>query len=336
MSTRRASIRPPIVSVSPRPREAEGGPVGRRARVAASIETCILDTAFHFPSRGQDRIARDLRASKVNVSPSGVRYVLQRHDLETLAKRVTRIESALAGEGDWSEEQLAARDRVYAERRRRSVAASMAGPHTAPLPRSAHILAVAARLIRERGFDATSLRDIAVRAHIPLSSIYYHFQTKDDLFVAVYEDGVGRLRDAVAEAIAGATDPWERLQRACATHLHNLCGDDDFMAVSVPTRAPRLSDAAAERVRQQSDGYERLLTDLIGALKLDKGLSRSVLRLQILGALNWTSVWYRPGKLTPRQIASQLIRTVRHGVSARSTETARATVTQSRGRGAPT
>jgi AcrR family transcriptional regulator len=135
-------------------------------------------------------------------------------------------------------------------------------PHRCP--RSAHILAVAARLIRERGFDATSLRDIAVRAHIPLSSIYYHFQTKDDLFVAVYEDGVGRLRGAVAEAIAGATDPWERLQRACATHLHNLCGNDDFMAVSVPTRAPRLSDAAGERVtaakrrlRTLADGPDR-------------------------------------------------------------------------------
>jgi len=108
------------------------------------------------------------------------------------------------------------------------------------------------------------------------------------------------------------------------------------MAVSVPTRAPRLSDAAGERVRQQSDGYELLLTDLIGALKLDKGLSRSVLRLQIPGALNWTSVWYRPGKLTPRQIASQLIRTVRYGVAARSAEPARATVARSRGRGAPT
>ena len=336
MPTRRAPIRPRTVTVSPRSREPEAGPVGRRARVAAAIEACILDTAFHFPSRGQDRIARDLRASKMNVSPSGVRYVLQRHDLETLAKRVTRIESTLVDEGEWSEEQLAARDRVHAERRRRSVAASMAGPHTAPVPRSTHILAVAARVIRERGFDATSLRDIAVRAHIPLGSIYYHFQTKDDLFVAVYEEGVGRLRRAVAEAIAGANDPWQRLQRACAMHLHNLCGNDDFMAVSVPTRAPRLANAAGERVRQQSDGYERLFTDLIGALELGKGLSRSVLRLQILGALNWTSVWYRPGKLTPLQIASQLIRTVRHGVSARSGEAARATAAKSRGRGSRT
>jgi len=336
MPTRRAPIRPRTVIVSPRSPKPEVAPVGRRARVAAVIEARILDTAFDFPSRGQDRIARDLQASKMNVSASGVRYVLQRNDLETLAKRVIRIESTLIDEGEWNEEQLAARDRVHAERRRRSVAASMTGPDRTPLPRSTHILAVAARVIRERGFDATSLRDIAARAHIPLGSIYYHFQTKDDLFVAVYEEGVERLRRAVAEAIAGANDPWQRLERACAMHLHNLCGNDDFMAVSVPTRAPQLADAARERVQQQSDRYERLLTDLIGALELGKGLSRSVLRLQILGALNWTSVWYRPGKLTPHQIASQLIRTVRHGVSARSGEAARATVTHSRERGART
>ena len=263
MPTRRTPIRPRTVTVLPRSRESEASPVGRRARVAAVIEACILEAAFHFPSRGQDRVARDLRASKMNVSPSGVRYVLQRHDLETLTKRVTRIESTLVDEGEWSEEQLAARDRVHAERRRRSVAASMAGPHTAPVPRSTHILAVAARLIRERGFDATSLRDIAVRAHIPLGSIYYHFQTKDDLFVAVYEDGVGRLRGAVAEAIAGATDPWQRLQRACATHLHNLCGNDDFMAVSVPTRAAafgrcgRAGTATKRRLRAPLHGPDR-------------------------------------------------------------------------------
>ena len=204
------------------------------------------------------------------------------------------------------------------------------------MPRSAHILAVAARLIRERRLRCdVAARYRGARAH-PAELDLYHFQTKDDLFVSVYEDGVGRLRGAVAEAIAGATDPWERLQRACATHLHNLCGNDDFMAVSVPTRAPRLADGAGERVRQQSDGYERLFIDLIGALELGKGLSRSVLRLQILGALNWTSVWYRPGKLTPRQIASQLIRTVRHGVSAHRGEPGRVTVEQSRGRGAQT
>jgi AcrR family transcriptional regulator len=213
------------------------------------------------------------------------------------------------------------------------VAASIAGSHTALVPRNTHILAIAARVIRERGFDATSLRDIAARAHIPLSSIYYHFQTKDDLFVAVYEEGVERLRRAVTDAIAGANDPWERLQGACAMHLHNLCGNDDFMAVSVPTRAPQLANAARERVQQQSDRYERLLTDLIGALELDKGLSRSVLRLQILGALNWTSVWYRPGKMTPLQIASQLIRTVRYGVSASSGKAARVTAAKSRSRG---
>jgi hypothetical protein len=104
------------------------------------------------------------------------------------------------------------------------------------------------------------------------------------------------------------------------------------MAVSVPTRAPRLANATRERVQQQSDRYERLFTDLIGALELGKGLSRSVLRLQILGALNWTSVWYRPGKLTPLQIASQLIRTVRHGVSVHGGEAARATAAESRAR----
>src|SRR5262245_25670298 len=138
------------------------GSGSRRPRVDLQIEERILDVAFRFPARGQDRVAADLSRSRVNVSASGVRYVWQRHNLETLDKRVAWVKSRLAKSGEpWSADQSAGRDRVHAKQRAIAIGASVTGRPPDEVPRSMHILAVAALLIRERGFEATSLRDIA-------------------------------------------------------------------------------------------------------------------------------------------------------------------------------
>lgn len=297
-------------------RQAPPDPAGleRRPRISSEVEAKILDAAFRFPAHGQDRIARELRASKVPVSASGVRYVWQRHNLETVEKRIAWIETRL-GRNDvlWSKEQLAARDRIRSDRQARSLGAGMVGQHAGEVPRSMHILAVAARLFRELSYEATSLRDIAARSNIPLGSIYYHFQTKEELFAAVYEEGIRRLERAVHEAIGSQTDPWKRLELGCACHLDKLFGGDDFTAVSIPTQMPNLSAGIRNRVVQLNDRYEAIFRALVDACDLDPSLSRSLARLQLLGALNWTSVWYSPDKLTPREIAAQLVRTYRYG-----------------------
>jgi TetR/AcrR family transcriptional regulator, cholesterol catabolism regulator len=289
----------------------------RRPRLDPDIEANILDIAFRFPARGQDRVAADLHRSKINVSASGVRYVWQRHNLETLHKRVAWIESRLSAREDrWSDDQLAARDSVHARNRANAVRSSMGGLHAEEVPRSRYILAVSARLIRERGFESTSLRDIALRAHIPVGSIYYHFPTKEELFEAVYAQGIRHLEAAIERAVSGAVDPWRRLELACEVHLTYLCGGDDFTAIAIPTRLPPLSPAVRERVVKLSDTYEALFRALVDALETRADIRKGVLRLQLLGALNWTSVWYRPGGLSLSQIAGQLVGTLRKGAAA--------------------
>lgn len=286
-----------------------------RPRVEKRIEDAILDMAFRHPAHGQDRIARELHAQGLHVSASGVRYVLQRHDLETISKRVHRIEAVQGRNEDlWTAEQFSARDRVQSERQSRSMAASFIGRDTASVSRSTYILAIAARLLRERSFDATSLRDIAKAAHIPLGSLYYHFQTKEELFAAVYEEGIRRITRAVQEAIATCNTPWERLEMACVTHLQHLCGGDDFTATSIPTNLPRIHGPVRLRLRQLNDGYEGIFRDLIADLNLPSSTSPTLVRLQLLGAMNWTRVWFKAEKTAVADIARQYVHALRYGL----------------------
>src|SRR2546425_9665565 len=88
--------------------------------------------------------------------------------------------------------------------------------------RRAQLLDAAARLFRERGFHATSMRDIAKAVDMLSGSIYYHFNSKQEMLLAVYAEGARRIGELVDAAVARETDPWKRLEAASAAHLNAL------------------------------------------------------------------------------------------------------------------
>lgn len=180
------------------------------------------------------------------------------------------------------------------------------------LPR---VLDCAARAFRRNGYHGASIREIVRSVGMLPGSLYCHFASKEDLFVAVYEEGVRRLRAAVERALGHETDPWRRVQAACVAHLETLLDGGDYAQLMVRVQ-PRDVPQAARRLVAARDGYERLFGELIDALPLGAAVSRSDVRLMLLGALNWAPTWYRPGKRSPGDIARafvEIMRTEPHG-----------------------
>jgi AcrR family transcriptional regulator len=184
-------------------------------------------------------------------------------------------------------------------------------PHAdSRLPR---VLDEAARLFRTRGFEGTSVREIAKAVGMLPGSLYCHFETKEALLVAVYIKGVQQIIEAVQSAVRDIADPWERLEAACVAHLEAILRDDDYAQVVVRVR-PADVPVAHQSLIELRNSYEDLFTGLIKDLPLARGTDRRVLRLMLIGAMNWSQTWYRPGgRFNPRAIARKFIALLRQG-----------------------
>jgi TetR/AcrR family transcriptional regulator, cholesterol catabolism regulator len=187
-------------------------------------------------------------------------------------------------------------------------------------PRSPHadsrlpqLLDEAARLFRTRGFEGTSMRDIARAVGMLPGSLYCHFETKEALLVAVYIKGVEQISAAVQTVVDRHKDPWDRLEAACVAHLEAILHDDDYAQVVVRVR-PADVPVADQSLIDLRNRYEALFSRLVADLPLARNTDRTTLRLMLMGAMNWSQVWYRPGgRLVPRTIARKFIALLRQG-----------------------
>lgn len=178
--------------------------------------------------------------------------------------------------------------------------------------RRAAVLDAAANRFRHQGYAATTMRDIAADAGMLAGSLYYHFPSKSALLLAVHEEGVRRIADAVDVAVSGVSviDPWQRLEAGLAAHLQSLLSGGDYAQVVIRD-LPAEEPALRAKLIALRDNYEQRFKMLVETLPLARGDDAAWMRLLLLGAANWSKTWYREDGASPAEIAHHFIRLVR-------------------------
>src|SRR5260370_5231932 len=185
--------------------------------------------------------------------------------------------------------------------------------------RRKQIIAAASKLFASKGFEGTSIRDIAAASGVLSGSLYYHFPSKEDLLFTVHQESLTAMRREVETAIAGINEPWTRLDQAIVAHCRILLVGSVTRAILTPPRSYNL-----KRVRKlvhQRDEYEQIFASLIDDLPLRSDCDRHAFRLSILGAMNWTVFWYTAGgRLSVDDVGRQIALMVRGAASSAMTK----------------
>lgn len=167
------------------------------------------------------------------------------------------------------------------------------------------IVEVATHLFYEKGYHATTMREIAAGVEIQAGSLYNHFASKQDLLVKIIYETTSALYKGAEERLADVTDPGERMRKFVEWHVE-FHARERLAALVADEQLIALEPANRKKVVKIRDRHEQLLREL-----LDEGTSsagwtiddRAVIAFAIGTMCTAVDTWYREqGRLTPAEI----------------------------------
>lgn len=171
------------------------------------------------------------------------------------------------------------------------------------------ILNAAAGLFREQGYAAVSLRMIAAAADMKAGSVYYHFESKEQIVVDVLNIGIEKVQESVESALdaLGEGASAKMLLSTCITaHLTALHRFSDYTSANVRIygQVPEEAQHGNLYVRRQYELlWERIFALPVIAPTLRRPAETKAMRLMLIGSLNATLEWFNPDNQTIESLA---------------------------------
>ena len=182
------------------------------------------------------------------------------------------------------------------------------------------VLAAAAEAFMLNGFAATSIDDVADILGATKGRVYHYYRSKTDLFLDVHASTMEMNLAAIRPIAEGAGSALERLQRMAYEHVLLLLTRRSFQRVSIQGlemhAAGRMTPAGRRKLGKiigSRDAYEALFREVLK--QATAGFSSPLEEPRIvvkalLGALNWTTIWYAPKRGETVAAREKIARTV--------------------------
>jgi AcrR family transcriptional regulator len=184
------------------------------------------------------------------------------------------------------------------------------GQLTDPESARGKLLQMAAHLFRNKGYERTTVRDLASAVGIQSGSIFHHFKSKDEILRAVMEETIHYNTALMRASLAEASSVRERVLALIRCELQSIMGGTgEAMAVLV-YEWRSLSEEGQAQVLALRDIYEQIWLQVLGEAK-DAGYIRGdvfITRRFLTGALSWTTTWFRAeGSMSLDQLADEAL-----------------------------
>lgn len=181
-------------------------------------------------------------------------------------------------------------------------------------PAKARILAKAIDLFYEKGFERTTVRDIAAAAGILSGSLFHHFKSKQEILFVVMAMTTQGMGVSAAAAVEGLTEPVEQLRALITCELNSIHRENGHAAYVLVDEWRSLEEDYREAVLALRDGsYEHYWEVALEGCKTEGLINGNVkvVRQILRGALAWTRNWYRrDGDMNLADLTDEVLRVV--------------------------
>ncbi|MBM7784008.1 TetR/AcrR family transcriptional regulator [Tenggerimyces flavus] len=178
------------------------------------------------------------------------------------------------------------------------------------------LLVVAVDLFNERGYDGTSMEDLARRLGVTKAAIYHHVSSRDELLRLATDRALDGLFE-VADEVSGASGPaLARLERLVRGAVVVLVERLPFVTLLLRARGNTEVERAALARRRQ---FDRIVTDLVRQAEAEGDIrpdvDPAVTSRLLFGMVNSLVEWYRPRGLSPESLADAVCKVAFDGIT---------------------
>jgi TetR/AcrR family transcriptional regulator, cholesterol catabolism regulator len=177
------------------------------------------------------------------------------------------------------------------------------------------ILRTAARLFQQRGYDATSMNDVAAALKLSKGGLYHHFQSKDEILFHIMSHAMEITEQRVINVVR-RIDPTradigeERLRTLIRLHIQVVLSPEDREITVMLHENHPLPPALRRKINARKKDYLHFVEHLIADVQRKRGSSTSVTpraaALALVGMINWIYQWFKPnGPLTGEALVQQ-------------------------------
>lgn len=186
--------------------------------------------------------------------------------------------------------------------------------------RRAEICITAAHVFLERGFDATSVSDIAAALGVTKAGLYHYFSSKERLLFEIISLGMDSIDAQVIDLVKGIRDPEARLREILVRHAELATCNQGVvtrMVDEMRALAPAQRKHIEKRKRRYFELVRRTLVELRSAGRLCD-VDPTVAAFSVLGMIIWLPQWFRPDRrLTGEEVATEVTKLALGGLLAR-------------------
>jgi AcrR family transcriptional regulator len=177
--------------------------------------------------------------------------------------------------------------------------------------RRVEICRTAAQIFRDRGYDATSVSDVARALGLTKAGLYHYFESKEALLFEIMTYGLERVRDEVLLPARAIQDPEERLRQIVLRHAR-ITTDGRGAVAHLGDEIRALPAAARRQIEERMRLYLDLLRNTLAELKAAGRLhdvDPTVAAFSVLGMVLWLPRWFRQdGRLSQERVATEITR----------------------------